>query len=406
MSAVAPSAEALSSYALQQWEALLLYLVGAAASLGPPDMPELLQGVAAPPVDIPSLLSAAGLTVKDETTQEQGEPGSEPRPMNAIRHHTRTHPIHSPIHLPMRAAISQLGFQFLLADMYSLLWGVVRQYLTGLGAAAGAGGDGDGGDGDGGDGSVGGSSADDGSGGGGGLLAVAINFLLRLGLQAGRPMCLNHLSGSEAAIAVHMAQLGLLMPVQAPGGDHQGVWLYPTRLAAVLAGGGRAGEASTAAAAAAEDGYVIVESNFRSAPSTPAAAAGASVGGQSKGSEGARRFCILAHFSVLSFLQGLRLHPYCGANRHSALVCALRRAAAQPLCRHHHPRVGRGRAGGRHRRRPDGDLPAPACAPQGGRQVAHRAPGACVCVLLTVPVCHLPSYLPPTPEYRCHASTV
>jgi transcription initiation factor TFIIH subunit 4 len=129
------------------------------------------------------------------------------------------------------AGITQRGFQFLLADLYSQLWGVVRQYLSGLEAQAS-------------------------DGAGGGNLAVAINFLLCLGLQEGcNVMCHGQLGNAEKAIAAHMCQLGLLLPV-AGGGE---LWLHPTRLAAVLAGGGRGGEA----VAAQEDGYVIVESNFR-----------------------------------------------------------------------------------------------------------------------------------------------
>lgn len=127
------------------------------------------------------------------------------------------------------AGISESGFQFLLADLYTQLWGVVRQYLSGLGSGPGGGPD----------------------------LAVAINFLLRLGLQAGQAMCYTQLGSAERSIAAHMAQLGLLMPVGSGSGSS--LWLHPTRLAAVLAGGGRAGEAVTAT----EDGYVIVESNFR-----------------------------------------------------------------------------------------------------------------------------------------------
>lgn len=113
---------------------------------------------------------------------------------------------------------------------------MVRQYLAGLGAGPS------------------GAQASGPAEGGPGL-AVAINFLLRLGLQAGRPICYSQLGPAECAIAAHMAQLGLLMPAVA-GAD---VWLHPTRLAAVLAGGGRAKES----AASSEDGYVIVESNFR-----------------------------------------------------------------------------------------------------------------------------------------------
>ncbi|KAL4458190.1 hypothetical protein ABPG75_013055 [Micractinium tetrahymenae] len=196
--AAPPSAAELAAFARQQWEAVLLFLVDGASS--PPSPPHVLR---AAPLDVPSLLAAAGLMLKNEYTQRQ--------------------------------SISEAGFQFLLTGLYSQLWAVVRQYLAGLGAGP-TGGQG-------------------GPPGGGSGLAVAINFLLRLGLQAGRPICYSQLGPAERAIAAHMAQLGLLMPAAA-GAD---VWLHPTRLAAVLAGGGRAGES----AAASEDGYVIVESNFR-----------------------------------------------------------------------------------------------------------------------------------------------
>ncbi|EFN54287.1 hypothetical protein CHLNCDRAFT_25123 [Chlorella variabilis] len=184
-----PSAAELDAYARRQWEALLLYLVNGNGT--PPMAPPVLH---ATPIDIPSLLAAAGLMVKDECTLEQ--------------------------------KITEHGFQFLLANLYSQLWSAVRQYLTLLNTAGGA------------------------------DLAVAINFLLRLGLQgAAAAMAHSQLDSAERTIAAHMCQLGLLMPV--PGANE--LWLHPTRLAAVLAGGGRAGEA----AVAPEEGYVIVESNFR-----------------------------------------------------------------------------------------------------------------------------------------------
>ncbi len=126
----------------------------------------------------------------------------------------------------MPAGITEHGFRFLLASLYSQLWSVVRQYLSLLNVAGGA------------------------------DLAVAINFLLRLGLQgAAAAMAHSQLGSEERTIAAHMCQLGLLMPEA--GGDE--LWLHPTRLAGVLAGGSRGGDA----AAAAEGGYVIVESNFR-----------------------------------------------------------------------------------------------------------------------------------------------
>ncbi|PSC69613.1 general transcription factor IIH subunit 4 isoform A [Micractinium conductrix] len=192
----APPADDLSEYARQQWEALLLHVVD--GSSPPPALPPGLQAEAGRGVDVPALLAGAGLVVKCE---------------GAFTH-----------------TITESGFRFLLADVYTQLWGVVRQYLAALGGAPGS------------------SAGPD--------LAVALNFLLRLGLQAGRPMPLAQLGGAERTIAAHMAQLGLLLPASAPGGA---LWLHPTHLAAVLAGGGRSGEA----AAGGEEGYVIVESNYR-----------------------------------------------------------------------------------------------------------------------------------------------
>jgi hypothetical protein len=122
----------------------------------------------------------------------------------------------------------------LLSDLYSQLWTVLRQYLLDLGAT--------------------GRLAAPTSGGA--TLATAVNFLLRLGLQeGGGSIDFCQLSAAEQAIAAQMCHLGLLMPTAAGGA----LWLHPTRLAAVLAGGNQAGEA----AAATEEGYVIVESNFR-----------------------------------------------------------------------------------------------------------------------------------------------
>lgn len=254
--AALPSAADLNAYARQQWDGLLLYLVGGSSQ--PPGPPPELRGAAA--VDIPSLLARAGLMLKDEYTLSQSEGGEggwgggcgrDPgrlavhvgrRAADQINYQTperfslrsvKPRPRFTPP-FPRPAGISQAGFQFLLADLYSQLWSAVRQYLADLQAAAG--------------------EADT-AGTAGADLAVAVNFLLRLGLQAGRPMCYSRLAASERVIAAHMAHLGLLMPMPA-GGE---VWLHPTRMAAVLAGGGRAGEA----AAAAEDGFVIVESNFR-----------------------------------------------------------------------------------------------------------------------------------------------
>lgn len=86
-----------------------------------------------------------------------------------------------------------------------------------------------------------------------------------------------------------------------------------------------------------------------------------------------------AHLHPPTLPQGVCLHHVGGAGRHPARVCALRRAAAQPVCGHHHPRLGRGGPGGGHHRRPNCGLPAPA-RPQAGRgQDAHCAAGAGRC---------------------------
>lgn len=61
--------EDLNHYARQQWDGLLLYLVGGSSQ--PPGPPPQLHGAAA--VDIPSLLARAGLMLKDEYTLSQSE---------------------------------------------------------------------------------------------------------------------------------------------------------------------------------------------------------------------------------------------------------------------------------------------------------------------------------------------
>ena len=66
--AALPSTADLATYARQQWEALLLYLVRGDSA--PPEAPAMLQ---ATPIHIPGLLVAAGLMVKQESTREQRE---------------------------------------------------------------------------------------------------------------------------------------------------------------------------------------------------------------------------------------------------------------------------------------------------------------------------------------------
>lgn len=61
-----PDAGILAAYARQQWEALLLYLVGGEGTT--PVAPPELQAAS---IDIRGLLVAAGLMAKDERTQRQ-----------------------------------------------------------------------------------------------------------------------------------------------------------------------------------------------------------------------------------------------------------------------------------------------------------------------------------------------
>lgn len=75
--AVPPSASELAAFARQQWEALLLYLVDGASS---PPGPLHMLCVAA--LDVPSLLAAAGLMLKNEYTQRQSEPAGRRRDLS------------------------------------------------------------------------------------------------------------------------------------------------------------------------------------------------------------------------------------------------------------------------------------------------------------------------------------
>lgn len=70
LEAVAPSAAQLGAYARQQWEALLLFLVSGAGAT--PEPPAALRHQCTP-IDVPHLLAAAGLMLKDEYTLAQSE---------------------------------------------------------------------------------------------------------------------------------------------------------------------------------------------------------------------------------------------------------------------------------------------------------------------------------------------
>lgn len=62
--AAAPSPEEADEHARRQWEALLLYL--GASSDAPPGLPRELVTAGQQQLDVPSLLLAAGLLLKDE----------------------------------------------------------------------------------------------------------------------------------------------------------------------------------------------------------------------------------------------------------------------------------------------------------------------------------------------------
>lgn len=99
----------------------------------------------------------------------------------------------------------------------------------------------------------------------GAALASVISFLLQLGLQGRRPVQYAVLGPLEQRVAAHMAQLGLLLPFRP---DRTDLWLLPTRLAAVMAGSRASSGGAGPAGAAGEDGFIIVESNFRSGSGT------------------------------------------------------------------------------------------------------------------------------------------
>lgn len=120
-------------------------------------------------------------------------------------------------------SVTQTGFQFLLADTYSQLWQLLRQYIARAERQSS------------------------------GELASVLGFLLQLGFQGQVPLRCDGLDPRERDIAGHMVQLGVLAAFGV-GGE---IWLRPTRLAVLMASG--SGSSSKANA----DGFVIVETNSR-----------------------------------------------------------------------------------------------------------------------------------------------
>ncbi len=84
-------------------------------------------------------------------------------------------------------------------------------------------------------------------------MASIIEFLLQLGFQKHRCIQLSIMQPQQQVVALHISQLGLLKPFSV----QREVWLCPTPLAKIMTGG------LAAAGPSAEDGFVIVESNYR-----------------------------------------------------------------------------------------------------------------------------------------------
>ncbi|GLC45934.1 hypothetical protein PLESTF_000714000 [Pleodorina starrii] len=239
--ASAPSLERLGEWATAQWEALQLYLLGAARA--PPGLPPLLRSRNYPDLDLRGLMLEAGLLAFPSGPAAAGVRGGG------------------------GLAVTQRGFHFLLQPPDRQLWAVLKEYIK---FAEGA-------------------SSED--------LSSTLSFLLQLGFRrVGQPCPWGELRPAEQRMAAHMAQLGLLDCFQAADGS---LYYTPTRLASSLCGGGGGGGGAAAgghaggggggggrggggggggrsvAGGAAVDGgtpaeggsvndaYIIVESNYR-----------------------------------------------------------------------------------------------------------------------------------------------
>ena len=122
-----------------------------------------------------------------------------------------------------RHTVTQAGFQFLLADTYSQLWQLLREYIARAERQ---------------------SSAE---------LSTVLGFLLQLGFQGNRPLRCSELGPEERNIAAHMVQLGVLAAFRA----NREIWLQPTWLAVLMASG------STSTTPTSSDGFAVVETNSR-----------------------------------------------------------------------------------------------------------------------------------------------
>ena len=123
----------------------------------------------------------------------------------------------------VHCSVTRHGFHFLLLDTYSQLWTILRSYIAQAEADSGT------------------------------ELSSVLGFFLKLGHHREQCLCYNSLQRSEQMYASHLYQLGILLPFSAM----KQVWLKPTWLAVLLAGG------STDNMEIAGDGFIVVETNFR-----------------------------------------------------------------------------------------------------------------------------------------------
>ena len=122
-----------------------------------------------------------------------------------------------------RHTVTHQGFQFLLTDIYSQIWRLLREYISRAEKQ---------------------SSTE---------LASVLGFLLQLGFQGERPLKVADLDPQQRDMAAHMVQLGVLAVFK----SSRHLWLRPTRLAVLMASG------STSSHIASNDGFVVVETNGR-----------------------------------------------------------------------------------------------------------------------------------------------
>eukprot|EP00899_Mesostigma_viride_P019807 jgi/Mesvir1/27828/Mv07507-RA.1 len=223
--AKAPTAAALEAFALQQWESVLLLLVsdtepgGADASGGGG------QGRPKPPP--PKRPRHAG------AAPGLGSGGSSAHALQQQERHLQQTFKLAGLLAPVtggdsggeeRLTITEAGFQFLLQDVFSQLWRLIREYVA---SAESRGVDGE----------------------------QVICFLMQLSFQrVGQAYPMDDLSKHEGDLVIEMAHLGLVYILEVRASR----WYFPTHLAANLSAG-----LSSASTWQPKQGFIIVESNYR-----------------------------------------------------------------------------------------------------------------------------------------------